>query len=260
MKLIKFLLATVTGLIVLLLLVPTIIFGILHYWILTPEYLTSTAQKAVNEYTYIDFNCKKIELDYLNSWPYISLAIHEGEIQIPDQKDSIHSKGSITFHKLYSNIKLSKLLTDKSLQVENIFIENPQVEFFKGEKLPELLKNKKHTAKNNLVFNINQINATDATINIKDYLEKIDLEIKEASFDLKGNLIGEQPSFNVALDCKEIGGKSITNQLGKSISFSLKGDCQGTNKFNDINFSNTSFYINQFPFLLNGSLYDINRT
>ena len=73
MKLIKFLLATVTGLVALLLLVPTIIFGILHYWILTPEYLTSTAQNAVKEYTYIDFDCKKIELDYLNTWPYISL-------------------------------------------------------------------------------------------------------------------------------------------------------------------------------------------
>lgn len=259
MKLIKFLLATVTGLVALLLLVPTIVFGILHYWILTPEYLTSTAQNAVKEYTYIDFDCKKIELDYLNTWPYISLAIHEGKIQIPDQKDSIYSKGSITFHKLYSNIKLSKLLTDRSLQVENIFIENPQVEFFKGEKLPELLKNKKHTTNNNIVFNVNQINATDAAINIKHYLEKIDLEIKEASLDFKGNLIGQQPSFSVAIDCKEIGGQSITRQLGKSISFSMNGDCQGSNKFNDINFSNTSFYINQFPFLLNGSLYDINK-
>ena len=124
MKLIKFLLATVTILIALLLLIPTIVFVILHYWILTPEYLTSTVQNTVNEYTYIDFDCKKIELDYLNSWPYISLAIHEGRILIPEQKDSTYTKGSIAFHKIYSNIKLSKLLTEKSLQIEDVFIEN----------------------------------------------------------------------------------------------------------------------------------------
>lgn len=260
MKLIKFLLATVTILIALLLLIPTIVFGILHYWILTPEYLTSTVQNTVNEYTYIDFDCKKIELDYLNSWPYISLAIHEGRILIPEQKDSTYTKGSIAFHKIYSNIKLSKLLTEKSLQIEDVFIENPQVDFLKGEKLPALLKKKKkYTNKNKIKFNINQINATDATINVKHYLEKIDIEIKKASFDFKGNLIGQQPSFYAIVDCKEIGGKSITNLLGKSVSFSLKGDCQGTNKLNDITFSNTSFYINQFPFLLNGSLYDINK-
>lgn len=126
MKFIKHLCIIISSLIALFLLVPAILFAVLHYWILTPEYLTSTIKDAVNEYTHLKFDCKSIELDYMSSWPSISIAINEGNISFPTSLDSTTTKGDINFKKLYGEVQLRKLLTDKSIQIEGIFLENPQ--------------------------------------------------------------------------------------------------------------------------------------
>ena len=260
MKLFKYIFIAIIGLFSLILLIPTIAFAILHYWVLTPEYLTSTAKNIVNEYTYVDFECEKIELDYLNSWPSISLAVHKGEIRTPVQEDSTYNQVHIVFQKLYGNIQLSKLLTEKSLQIETVSIENPEANILKGKKNSILLKkNVKKSSTDKIKFKIDQINVANASLNIKHYLKDLNFEIKNASLMVKGNLTGQQPSFKMAIDCGQIGGKTITDKLGKGISFSLKGNCQGTKNFNDITLNNTSFYINQFPFHLNGNFYDLNK-
>ena len=95
MKFIKHLCIITSSLIALFLLVPAILFAVLHYWILTPEYLTSTIKDAVNEYTHLKFDCKSVELDYMSSWPSISIAINEGNISLPTSLDSTTTKETI---------------------------------------------------------------------------------------------------------------------------------------------------------------------
>ena len=262
MKIIKYILISITTIITLLIVVPSIVFAVLHYWILTPEYLTTKTKEAIKQYTYIDFDCKSIELDYLNSWPSLSLAINEGSVGLPNEKDSTITNGNLSFKKLYGNIQLKKLLSERKIQIQGITLEDPTAELSLGKRMPFIIKkdtNLTKKASSNVDFSIKQINITNANININKKKNNQNFEIRNASLAIKGELTGNEPSFIIKADCKEIGGHTITKLLGKEISFHLEGECKGTDKFNNITLNNASFQINQFPFELKGNIMDINK-
>ena len=262
MKIIKYILISITTIITLLIVVPSIVFAVLHYWILTPEYLTTKTKEAIKQYTYIDFDCKSIELDYLNSWPSLSLAINEGSVGLPNEKDSTITNGNLSFKKLYGNIQLKKLLSERKIQIQGITLEDPTAELSLGKRMPLILKNDMNLNKNtipNVDFRINQIDITNAFVNINTKKNNQNIEIRNASLVIKGDLTGNEPSFIIKTDCKEIGGHTIKKLLGKEISFNLEGECKGTEKFNNITLNNTTFQINQFPFELKGNIIDLNK-
>ena len=256
MKYIKHITIIVSSIISTLLLIPLLLFTILHYWILTPQFLTTTAQEVINEYTSLDFSCRSIELDYINSWPSISLEINEGFVGLPHSQDSTTTDGCVHFRKLYGNIQLRELLTQKKLQIENIFLESPEVNLKLGKQIPLILKTpQKNKAKNKLAFNINQIDITNSNLYIKK--KNKDLIIKDATLSIRGSLMNDNPSFTISTKCKELSGQAITKLFGKGVSFSLEGECKGTSKYNTLELSNTLFYVNQFPFELNGTLSNL---
>lgn len=258
MKKLKRALIVITSIIALFLFIPTITLGILHYWILTPEYLTSAAKQAIDEYTYLKFNCKSIELDYLSSWPSVSLSINEGNIVLPNQKDSTFTNGNITFQKMHGNIQLKELLVNKRLQIENIFLQQPQIVLSLGKQNPLFLKKRKsHTSNSKIRFHIDQIDLNNADINISIPSKEQNFHIQNTSLSIKGNLFEENSSFTLETVCKHIGGSTIDKFLGNTISFSLHGKCQATKNFNDIKIVNTSFKINQFPFQLKGNISNL---
>ena len=175
MKIIKYILISITTIITLLIVIPSIFFAVLHYWILTPEYLTTQAKETIKQYTYINFDCKSIELDYLNSWPSVSLAINEGSVGLPIEKDSTITNGNLSFKKLYGNIQLKKLLSERKIQIQSITLEDPTAELSLGKRMPFIIKkdtnlNKKTTP--NLDFRINQIDITNAYVNINKKKKK----------------------------------------------------------------------------------------
>ena len=261
MKFIKHLCIITSSLIALFLLVPAILFAVLHYWILTPEYLTSTIKDAVNEYTHLKFDCKSVELDYMSSWPSISIAINEGNISLPTSLDSTTTKGDINFKKLYGEVQFRKLLTDKSIQIEGIFLENPQATVALGTQMPPILKNKdERTVSNTKInFSMNQIHAQKIGFNIRHISKDDQIVIQDANIGIEGDLASQNPSFKATISCPQIGGKTITDILGEDVSFSLQTECHGTEFFNNISLSNTSFQINQFPFRLDGSIYNLKQ-
>ena len=222
MKIIKYILISITTIITLLIVVPSIVFAVLHYWILTPEYLTTKTKEAIKQYTYIDFDCKSIELDYLNSWPSLSLAINEGSVGLPNEKDSTITNGNLSFKKLYGNIQLKKLLSERKIQIQGITLEDPTAELSLGKRMPFIIKkdtNLTKKASSNVDFSIKQINITNANININKKKNNQNFEIRNASLVIKGELTGNEPSFIIKTNCKEIGGHTITKLLGKEISF-----------------------------------------
>lgn len=261
MKFFKYALIACSSIAVLFILIPTIAFGILHYWILTPEFLTLTAKQALSEHTYLKFDCESIELDYLSSWPSISLAINKGKIELPNQEDSIITNGNLSFQKLHGNIQLSKLLTTHELQIENVFLQQPELNIKLGIQKPCLLKKKDQTTQTfpKVYFHINQIDINNADINISTLKKKQEFCIQNTSLSIKGNLFDKEPTFTITSDCEQIGGRTITSLLGNTFSLSLKGECQATEKFNAISFDNTSFWINQFPFQLRGNISNLKK-
>lgn len=259
MKYLKHVCIVISGLIALSLLVPTILFAVLHYWILTPESLTSIVKEAIKEHTHLVFDCKTIELDYMDSWPSISIAIHEGNVSLPTKQDSTKTQGEVHFHKLYGNIQLRELLTNKTIQLESIFLEKPQAKITLGHQFPQILKDTKgkNNFKNKISFQIDQICLENANLCFDHVVKNTHIELQNASINIDGDLTSQNPLFKTTIDCPQIGGKSITGIFGKEVAFSLEGKCQGIEKFKSIILNNTSFYINKFPFHLTGSIHNL---
>lgn len=241
--------------------IPFITFVIFHYFIITPERLTQQIVREINNKTNLLFECKKIELNYLDSWPSISISIHEGNIHIPCQEDadSISDMFKVKFKKAFGSIQFVKLLKEQTLCIEDISIEQPDVFIALDQKFPSLIKDK--TGKNNKIqFDINQINVSNAHINFKHFKKNIETQTNLSSILLKGNMAAKEPTLYIEAICPSFINKGKTALFEKdTISINLQGYCNIKRKFKDIYLKDTKLLVNQFPFGINGSLLNLGK-
>lgn len=262
MKRLRTVIITITAIIIVCILLPFIAFIVLHYFILTPERLTSQLTREVNERTHIQFECQKIELNYLDSWPSISLSIHEGKARIPMKTptDSVTDAINIKFGKLFGNVQLLKLLKEQTLCIESIFIDESDMFMELGQQLPPILKpRKKEKKKKQILFDIKRINLSDAHLHLRHRKKGFEAEADRLSAVIKGNLAAPQPSFDIETSCAALRGKGKANLLGQDVAFSLQGHCKATEHFNDITLKETRFFINHFPFEAEGTLRNLGK-
>lgn len=262
MKRLKTVIITITTILLVCMSIPFIAFIVLHYFILTPEKLTSLLMREVNERTHIQFECQKIELDYLDSWPSISLSIREGKVRIPVKTptDSVTDVISVEFGKVFGNIQLLKLLKEQTLCIENIFIDEPDMIMELGQQLSPILKTtKKEKKEKQISFDIRQINISDAHLHLRHRKKGLETEADRLSAVIKGDLATAQPSFDIEATCASLCSRGKANFLEQEIAFSLQGHCDATEHFNDITLSDTRFFINHFPFEAEGSLHNLGK-
>ena len=203
MKVLKYLLLSLLGILSLSILCPFILFIILHCWILTPEYLTSSIKQAVKEHTFLTFDCQSIELNYLSSWPSISLVINEGTINLPENKDTLTTEGGIVFHQLKGNIQLKELLAKRKLQFDEISLERPLVKLSAGAQMPILLKDSTET-NDQISFSINNIDINNAHINVKQKQSKAEYELQDMSLTINGDLASKEPEILSSPNAKKL--------------------------------------------------------
>lgn len=261
MKRLKIVITIVASILLACLLVPFIAFLVLHYFILTPEKLTSQLTREVNERTHIRFECQKVELDYLDSWPSISLSIHEGKAHIPMQAptDSVTDILNVKFKKIFGNIRLLKLLKEQTLCIENIFIDEPDVFMELSRHFPTILKTNNNKKREQMLFDIEQINISDAHLHFRHQKKGIEAEADHVSVVIKGNPATAQPSFSIETTCTSLRSKGKTALPDQGIAISLQGHCNATEHFNDITLKDTRLFINQFPFEMEGSVYNLGK-
>lgn len=260
MKHLKIVLGIAGGILLLCLLTPLIAFLVLHFFILTPEKLTELVTREVNERTSIRFECRKIELNYLDTWPSLCLNIYDGQASIPATNDSVPDLMQIKFRKTFGSVQLLKLLKEQALCVENIFVDEADLHLELGKPLPPLLKaqKEKKEKQRQISFDINRINLSDARLHFINRRTGIETEAGRLSLSIQGNLAAKQPAFDVEtsihnLHCK---GNGMPEQ---QIAFSIKGHCDATERFHDITLADTRFFINQFPFEVDGSVRNLGR-
>lgn len=261
MKHLKMLLAIAVAALLLCLLAPFIAFIVLHYFILTPEKLTAQLVQEVNERTHIRFECEKVELNYLDSWPSISLSLYKGRASIPTQtpSDSVADVLQVKFEKVFGNVQLLKLLKEQALCVEGIFIDEPDVLIELGEVFPPLLKTREKGQKSPMLFDIDQINVSDAHLHFKHRKKGFETKADHLSAVVKGNLAATQPSFYIETSCTALHGTGKSDLEGQEVAFSLQGHCDATKNFNDITLKDTRFFINQFPFEVDGGIHHFGK-
>lgn len=262
MKHLKTIIIVVAAIFLVCILTPFIAFIVLHYFILTPDRLTSQLTREVNKHTHLQFECQKIELNYLDSWPSISLSIYGGKAHIPMQMptDSASDILNVKFEKISGNIQLLKLLKEQTLCIEDIFIDKPDVFMEISHQLPSILKTETKEKKNKqILFDIKQINISNAHLHLRHQKKGIEAEASQMSAVIKGDLAAACPSFSIKTSCTSLCNKVKGSLPIQDIAFSLQGHCDATEHFNDITLRDTHFFINQFPFEVEGAMHNLGK-
>lgn len=238
--------------------IPFVTFIALYCFVLTSEKLTNLLTQEVNERTHILFDCRRIELNYMDSWPSISLSIHDGKARIPAQTpDSVTDILDVRFKRASGNIQLLKLLKEQTLCIENILIDEPDLFLELDRPLPPILKEEKREKQGQqILFDIKRINVSDAHLHLRNGQKGFEAEACRTSVSAKGNLTAAQPSFDIEASCPTLRCKTKGVLPKQDLSFSLQGHCNATEHFNDLTLKDTRFFLNRFPFEIEGSLHN----
>lgn len=261
MKHTRMIIKVIAAIILVLILMPFAAFLVLHYFILTPEILTAKITQEINNRTLLAFQCEKIELNYLDSWPSVSLTIKDGKLSVPAlPADSADTLLAMKFKKISGKIQLVKFFKEQTLCVEDIFIDKADAHLELGKPLPRILKKEgsaKSKKQKQIYFDIHQINIPDVTVHAVHKEKGIEMDVQNVALIIKGDLAGPKPMFDVEASCPSLTGKGKANLLGQTLSVSLQGHCEMTDNFQHILLKDAGFQINQFPFKLNGSIRNL---
>lgn len=257
MKASKIILLVSVIIIALTFIVPFCIFLVLNNYFLTPNKLTEMVQNEINNNTNLDFSCKTVELEYLSSWPKISLSIKDGELSIGDNNSDSISSIDVKFKKVFSTTDLSDIIIEKKLNLSTITVESPKIDIIINKNKPQIILNRKNIKKsgNTIQLNINKLLVNNGVIKVKDNITKNDLSFNNTNVILDGIVNSSNGDFTLFTECKnvEVRNKNFNNDF----NFTVNCKCLTPNKYNDIKIKEAELLINNIPFEISGEISDL---
>ncbi|MCF2553503.1 AsmA family protein, partial [Bacteroides caecigallinarum] len=191
-------------------------------------------QNEINNNTNLDFSCKTVELEYLSSWPKISLSIKDGELSIGDNNSDSISSIDVKFKKVFSTTDLSDIIIEKKLNLSTITVESPKIDIIINKNKPQIILNRKNIKKseNTIQLNINKLLVNNGVIKVKDNITKNDLSFNNTNVILDGIVNSSNGDFTLFTECKnvEVRNKNFNNDF----NFTVNCKCLTPNKYNDI--------------------------
>lgn len=257
MKTSRIILSVSAIIIALTFIVPFCIFLLLNNYFFTPNKLTELVQNEINNNMNLDFSCKTVELEYLSSWPKISLAIKEGKLSIGDNYNDSISSIDIKFKKVFSTTDLSDIIIMRKLNLSSITVENPEIDIVINKNKPQIIINRRKIKKsqNSIQLNINKLFLKNGEIKIKDNINKNNLLFNNANVILDGIINSSDGDFSLYAECKKIEVKN--KNFNNDFDFTVKCKCLTPNKYNDIKIKEAELLINNIPFELTGEINNL---
>lgn len=237
--------------------VPLCIFLVLNNYFLTPNKLTELVQNEINNNTNLDFNCETVELEYLSSWPKISLAVKNGKLSIGNHNSDSISCIDVKFKKVFSTTDLSDIIIERKLNLSNITVENPEIDIIVNKNKPQIIINKRKTKKsqNTIQLNINKLLVNNGTIKVKDNIKKNMLLFNNANVILDGTINSSDGDFSLYAECKNF--KVKNKNFNNDFDFTINCKCLTPNKYNDIKIKEAELLINNIPFEVTGEINNL---
>lgn len=261
MKIVKPILVFLVVLSAAVILLPTLSFLVLRFYLLTPDMLKDIVNSELKKQTNIKFDCEEISLDYWTEWPSVSVIIRQGKASLPvDITDEENCSDGIKlgFQRFGGKVDLMRLITDRELLVENLFLDNAEAQIDIRSNLVPIVKTSKRSKKQ-LQFNVNEIRLTNVDIAVNDSLKSLCWRLNDTNLYLEGNLNKLKPDFRIADFNTMLSVVGDTPLAERMWTLSLKGWCDASEYFHDISAKDVTFYIGQFPFQLEGTINNIGQ-
>ena len=232
---------------------------ILRFYLLTPDFLASLLKKELSERTNVSFNCEEIGLDYLAEWPSVSVVIRKGMVELPS--DSVVNEQdadavSLGFQTFGGKVNLIRLITQKEIIIENLFLEGADIKVDMGRKMALLTKTSNNNDKQ-MRFNINEVRLAGINVTVVDSLRSAIYHLDDMDLHVSGNLNTQHPSFNINNLNLSIGIEGDTPLANRQLLVTAKGHCKASENFHDVFTDELTLLVNQFPFQLEGEVLNI---
>ena len=261
MKIVKPILVLFGVLSAAVILLPTLSFLVLRFYLLTPDMLKDIVNRELKEQTNIQFDCEEISLDYWTEWPSVSVIIRQGKASLPVETNDGENGSDgfvLGFHRFGGKVDLMRLITEKELLVENLFLDNAEAQIDIRSNLVPIVKTSKRNKKQ-LQFNVNEIRLKNVDIAVNDSLKSLCWLLQDTNLDLDGNLNKLKPAFRIAEFKTMLSVVGDTPFAERMWDLSLKGWCDASEYFHDITAKDVTLHIGQFPFQLEGSINNIGQ-
>lgn len=239
--------------------IPVAVFFCLQNFVLTTEQLTAQVVREVNARTPFQFDCERVELSYWDTWPLMSITIHDGHLSqrgLCADSTWLPDALSLSFRKVSGSIEMTRFFKERQLNILDLRIVEPQFSMRLDAALSKPLGKEvspRNVPAQKVQFGIRQVEITDGTVCLTDSTRGIYVTSVGDRLWVKGDLIAENPTFDLEVQLDTL---SLRHPSGmdQQVSFRMEGDCAATDRWRSLAFDRMHFMINQFPFHLSGNL------
>jgi len=268
-------------LITVLIILPTIVFGVVKWGILPPEKLTPLVTNTVNKFITGKLECEQIELTYFETYPHLGIRITNGRITIQDsdslhhdlnEKTTISEDENLEFHSLLSFNKAivafnpTDYLFSKKITINEVDVDEPHFHGYvdkDGKANWDILLTSNDTTTveedNQPIppIDIRRIKIQNGHFTYDDDQQDIYADIEGFSFDLSGALTQGGNKFEMKAGSSSILFVSPFYTLNNKLELSLKTGLVLSNQFNTVTLEGAELKINNLPFTADGSVTSI---
>ncbi len=260
----RIVLVTVISLAGFFLLAPFLFFGIMHYWVLTPERLTPLLTKEINERTNIRFSCKRVSLTYLDTWPKTGITIEEGRMETcsPDSTDSNLEPGiSLSFQKLTTTFHPLEYFYHKSLVFTDAFLKNPRLTFNTNSKYKTLIEKTDLPMAEDVDLKLawKRVVFSEGELLVNNKRADSRIIARQLSATLNGSVLEASSELSLSLTCDSLFYDSPQFKFEHDMQLKAQAECAIDSAYNHLSFGQSLVTLNQFPIRVTGDLKNLQK-
>lgn len=255
---------------------PVTAFMILSWGILPPEKLTPLVVNIANKYLNAQFQCDQIELTYFETFPYMGIAITNGNIVSYVAADSLlavelqgKTDSLISFSKCTVSLDPILYLSDGKIGIKDIIVENPRIFGFvnsQGKANWEITMEASDSTSTESAesamppIDIKQIRIRNGNITYYNSVQQLYTHVESFFLTLDGAITHRGNELDIETGWKAFKYLSADYSLENKLELHASSKLKLSDNYKRVTFSDTELLINKLPFMLSGDVYTNDST
>lgn len=268
----KIVLVTGSILITVFIILPAVLFGIVHWGILPPKKLTPLVTNTVNKFITGKLECEHIELTYFETYPRLGIRISNGRITTLESDSAIHDEHShtlLSFSKAAAIFNPTDYLFGKKITLNEVSIDDPHFHGYvdkDGKANWDILIADKDTSTVEKEqqplppIDIRRVKIQNGHFTYDDEQQEMYADIEGFSFDLAGALTQGGNKLEMEASSSSILFVSPAYTLKNKLKLNLKTGLLLNDQFSTVTLKGAELRVNDLPFTADGSVRSLPKT
>lgn len=257
-----------------LFIIPGILFSILNWGVLPPNKLTPIVVQQTNKLIKGKFNCKKTELTFLETYPYLGIKITDGELissALPEEPEDTPKAGEMPGDSLLSfkfataSIQPLDYLFHNQISIKDVIIIQPMIHGYvtsDGKANWDIYESDttkvedEESPSNIPTLSLQRIRIRNGQLIYNDKASSTFGKVNDLNFSVDGELSGNNNMLSIEGSISSLLFKNPAYTLENQLALQLKTDIELAKDYSTIKLENSELKINNIPFSLNGSVLE----